>query len=474
MGRKVFSLGIDASELVKAFKQLNELTAGLQSRFGELAKRFKEFADNNAVLSPLMKGFTKLGSVLSKAFAPLGIAFSVAKGVLSVFKNIIMLPFGIIGKAFSGLKAAWDFFADAAQGSLNRAAGAREARTSYGRYKALERAGELNGYDLTAQMHGMANAINDPSKAHIFAGLGLDPNQLRKMDGTQALFKIYEAMQSKGLGEDSMAAQALFNDLGLGDIVDVDTWRGMQKVLPRIVNDFNSLHKRFANLEAVERASKRLGFAFEDVKNKLTAKFAPILTPLVNRFSQILSPALDTLLSNENVTALTKKLEELATRFSKFIGDPAKQKEWLKSLNDKFNALIDVMKLIAQNILNGLAWIPGVDGKKMRALANSDFLKTKHDKITADDTQSLEQDWYGMREEFNNQTGYKNTRFAEEIDRQLTNLFKEARSLEEKEAGRQFGFDVRFYDGYYSATLYNKETGQIIKQVKHRMNSPTN
>lgn len=360
----VFKFNIDTSEIKQAMQELGNsfstfenwarsMTSSLEEVYGQGNRAAQAF-------SRIANVAARIGNIFNTSLLfPLKIITGVASGILSIFKNLLMLPFGILSKVFEGMQAAWGFFTETAEGSQRRAQTARELRTTHGNLFAFERAQDLAGYDISGALSAFHENLNNPELQKHFAGIGLNHEDLKSMDGITAFLTFMRAIQSSGMGYDEFGASGKFAALDLSHYMSQNQFRALvdesngQSKLSEIEKFYKAQNKTYKGFEAIEQMSTRLGQAFEDVRIKLTAKFGPSLLRLAQKVPGILDRIFASLEKSGVFKTLETFADDASKSIAKFIEKPGNLENLMQTIADGIKIMIRALLWVAEALTFG-------------------------------------------------------------------------------------------------------------------------
>lgn len=287
-----------AEGLDNALYKAGDAIGGLVSKIDLFAERLQNIPEKNVLYqgSRLAKLAATSFNVASKGAKALGTAIRLAISPLRLmfflFKLISSLnPFSLLQSGIEKLTELMDKAYDVASGSSRREVGAASLRTNAKNLRIFEQASEMSGIGFDKQdVASFQSSLADPEKHGSLVGLGLDPEQLKKMDGVQAFIQAQKAIrkqvQNFGGWESEGATAALkpmVEDIGL----NYDDVRGQDKFLGEFLKIFEERQKKDryddSGMAEFEKTWNRMKAGLEDVTNKLFSMAVPLLTKLVDR-----------------------------------------------------------------------------------------------------------------------------------------------------------------------------------------------
>lgn len=287
-----------AEGLDSALYKTGDAIGGLVSKIDLFAERLQNIPEKNVLYqgSRLAKLAATSFNVASKGAKALGTAIRLAISPLRLmfflFKLISSLnPFSLLQSGIEKLTELMDKAYDVASGSSRREVGAASLRTNAKNLRIFEQASEMSGIGFDKQdVASFQSSLADPEKHGSLVGLGLDPEQLKKMDGVQAFIQAQKAIrkqvQNFGGWESEGATAALkpmVEDIGL----NYDDVRGQDKFLGEFLKIFEERQKKDryddSSMAEFEKTWNRMKAGLEDVTNKLFSMAVPLLTKLVDK-----------------------------------------------------------------------------------------------------------------------------------------------------------------------------------------------
>lgn len=259
------------------------------------------------------KGAKLLGTAIRLAITPLRLVFFLFKLIGS------LNPFSLLQSGMEKMTELLEKAYDVASGSSRREVGAASLRTNAKNLRIFEQASEMSGIGFDKQdVAAFQSSLADPNKHGSLVGLGLDPEQLKGMDGVQAFIKAQRAIrkQVKSFGgwesEGATAAlKPMIEDLGL----NYDDVRGQDKFLDGFLKIFEERQKKDryddSSMAAFEKTWNRMKAGLEDVTNKLFSIAVPLLTKLVDKLMGWLDAFTQWLESSTLIKYLSKPSEVL-------------------------------------------------------------------------------------------------------------------------------------------------------------------
>lgn len=287
-----------AEGLDNAISKTGDAVGGLISKIDSFTERLQNIPEKNVLgqgsmvaklaskaFNVAIKGAKALGIAIRLAIAPLRLLFFLFKLIGS------LNPFSLLQSGVEKLTELLNKAYEVASGSSKRAVGAASLRTSSKNLRIFEQASEMTGIGFDKQDVGaFQSSLADPSKHGSLVGLGLDPEQLKKMDGIQAFIKAQKAIrkqvQSFGGWDSEGATSALkpmIEDIGL----NYDDVRGQDKFLNDFLKVFEERQKNDKyddkSMAEFEKTWNRMKAGLDDVINKLFSIAVPLLTKLVDK-----------------------------------------------------------------------------------------------------------------------------------------------------------------------------------------------
>lgn len=450
--RSVGSIAIDTSKLSEAFEKLGGISAKTAEIASKISTALIKAFDEAPVLkyigkiAKLAKAFETLGEVIKIAFSPLTTALSFVGKIFSGISNILMLPFGALGKIGEALKGAWDFLTKPAEGSNSRAYEAAKLRMSASQLKELEYAEKASGTNGEYKnfLSRISENLTSADSQGAFISLGLDPQALLKQNAATAGRAVFDAIKARWGDRDfdSMSSKAEYEAMGLDKLMSFDDARTMQQGFfddtEKTLNEFMKTTKYSDKaLRMLEKAGVNVSRAFDNLKLNLAVKFGPAAVSIANTLMEVLAS-----LVKDFEPALKALGDKAKHFFSKEGGGTEKLKEWIF-------IIIDALKLFARVALDTAAaiskWVPGVetiDTSSGAWKAIRDSLKTR-DEIATEKSQS-EIDALRNELSLSGWTTHNIKRGGRLYAGKNVNEFSRALiEQEKKEAGRQVTFEFK-------------------------------
>lgn len=351
-----------ANGLKDSFKGINfkGLFDGLSFKnFGSLLKDFGNSIQNFGesvrnfgykVTDFIVKGITKIGSL--------------ATGALASVPNAI--------------EKVATFALDQAQGSVSWNKHARIHNTSGTKMEALSLAGKKNDFDFIGMLQNFSKLITSPDGQAIFAGMNLglnggDVNQLRNGDRIDGLWKVLNLMNKKmqeARGQEAyngMNEDAIYHALGFDQILDFQEMKALSSVLGESNKDFikfqRNLGKNTRLFEKLEKAGFDFNQSIENIKNRIVTLAAPAVTSGVQALETKFNEIAKELGNNKTIENLVRKLTDGVMRLI----------DWFMKtdIEELLNKIADVFLKVGAGLVNALSWLPTVNKKEMKNIADS-------------------------------------------------------------------------------------------------------
>lgn len=207
-----------------------------------------------------------------------------------------MNPFGFLSKAYDQFMKIYDKIKELSKGSTSLGITAKGMRTTAKNLTNFEKAYELVGFDRSV-ISDITNAIDGGALGDL-AAIGLDSEALKKLDGIEAFFKIYEAAQKFAQnmgGTESVAAKQVLGNLeNISSALSVQSLRGTSKEYAESKEYYRELQRKDKSdpkaMSDFEKAWTQLSHSFGNLVNLVAGKLAPALTKL----TKILKGVIDT------------------------------------------------------------------------------------------------------------------------------------------------------------------------------------
>lgn len=207
-----------------------------------------------------------------------------------------MNPFGFLSKAYDQFMKIYDKIKELSKGSTSLGIAAKGMRTTAKNLTNFEKAYELVGFDRSV-ISDITNAIDGGALGDL-AAIGLDSEALKKLDGIEAFFKIYEAAQKFAQnmgGTESVAAKQVLGNLeNISSAFSVQSLRGTSKEYAESKEYYRELQRKDKSdpkaMSDFEKAWTQLSHSFGNLVNLVAGKLAPALTKL----ARVLKSVIDT------------------------------------------------------------------------------------------------------------------------------------------------------------------------------------
>ena len=207
-----------------------------------------------------------------------------------------MNPFGFLSKAYDQFMKIYDKIKELSKGSTSLGITAKGMRTTAKNLTNFEKAYELVGFDRSV-ISDITNAIDGGALGDL-AAIGLDSEALKKLDGIEAFFKIYEAAQKFAQnmgGTESVAAKQVLGNLeNISSAFSVQSLRGTSKEYAESKKYYRELQRKDKSdpkaMNDFEKAWTQLSHSFGNLVNLVAGKLAPSLTKL----AKVLKSVIDT------------------------------------------------------------------------------------------------------------------------------------------------------------------------------------
>lgn len=205
-----------------------------------------------------------------------------------------MNPFGFLSKAYDQFMKIYDKIKEMSKGSTSLNISAKGMRTTAKNLTNFEKAYELVGFDRSV-ISDITNAIDGGALGDL-AAIGLDSEELKKLDGIEAFFKIYEAAQKFAQnmgGTESVAAKQVLGNLeNISSAFSVQSLRGTNKEYAESKEYYRELQGKdksdWKAMSDFEKSWTKLSHSFGNLANLVAAKLAPALTKLTNVLKNVI------------------------------------------------------------------------------------------------------------------------------------------------------------------------------------------
>lgn len=441
------SIGHLSIEMTKNFEKALEALAGLSpamAKFGMAAARAADVVAKLTLIGPIVQlaqKFAALGEVIKVAFSPITTAISAVGKIFSGIKNILMLPFGIMSKAFSGLSKAWDFITKPAEGANASAYEASKLNMSAVQLHELEYAEKASGTNgqFKSLLENVRSGLLDTEKWGGFAALGLNPQELVKGNAVDSTQKVFQAIQ-KRFGElgysfnDPMAA-SYYKKSGLGDFMSFEDAKAMNSGF------FDTTMGHFQNFMKTTRYNEKsfrtlntrvveVQRAFDNLHKQLSARLGPAAARVAGIFVKVLSKLGEAIFTDENIKKLETGINEISKKIEEFFSSD----DAMNKLKKFIDVTCEALRQFADGLITALSWIPGVNFSDEVKMIFKDaeeeaakYLKNTQVEMTHANRQLAVQKGFGYRKE----------QEIEEARRQVGEAFK---VYEGAEKGNQYKF----------------------------------
>ena len=207
-----------------------------------------------------------------------------------------MNPFGFLSKAYDQFTKIYDKVKEMSKGSTSLSISAKGMRTTAKNLTNFEKAYELVGFDRSV-ISDITNAIDGGALGDL-AAIGLDSEKLKKLDGIEAFFKIYEAAQKFARnmgGTESVAAKQVLGNLeNISSAFSVQSLRGTGEEYAESKKYYRELQRKDKSdpkvMSDFEKSWTQLSHSFGNLANLVAKALAPALTKL----AKVLKGVIDT------------------------------------------------------------------------------------------------------------------------------------------------------------------------------------
>lgn len=205
-----------------------------------------------------------------------------------------MNPFGFLSKAYDQFMKIYDKIKEMSKGSTSLGITAKGLRTTSKNLVNFEKAYELVGFDRSV-ISDITKAIDGGALGDL-AAIGLDSEELKKLDGIEAFFKIYEAAQKFANnmgGTESVAATQVMGLLeNISSAFSVQSLRGTKEEYKESKAYYRELQGKdksdWKAMSDFEKSWTKLSHSFENLFNLVGGKLAPALTKLTGAVGKVL------------------------------------------------------------------------------------------------------------------------------------------------------------------------------------------
>lgn len=359
-----------AENFEKAFKTLVGLSPEM-AKFGAVAAKVADVVAKITLVGPIVQlaqKFAALGEVIKIAFSPFTAAIGAVGKIFSGIKNILMLPFGIMSKAFSGLSKAWDFITKPAEGANASAYEAAKLNMSAVQLHELEYAEKASGTNgqFKSLLENVRSGLLDVSKAKGFAALGLDADALASgnaVDATQAVFQaIQKRFGEMGYSFNNRFHKAYYDEAGFGDFMSFEDAKAMNSGF------FDTTMGHFQNFMKTtqynEKSFRKLNTrvvevqrAFDNLHKQLSARLGPAASRVAGIFVNVLSKLGEAIFTDENIKKIENGINKIAEEIESFFSSD----EAANKIKEFVDITCEVLAQFADGLMTALDWIPGVN-----------------------------------------------------------------------------------------------------------------
>ena len=380
----------------------------------------------------------------------------------------------ILGKIVSKMKymglAAFGLAVGTAKGSTQTANEGKMLGLGYAGQKGVESANKFTGFN--PNLGGLQDALSEGYYSADLARLGLNADELLKMDGVKSYFKVFDTLGSKldelinEAGGDTTQGLSNFNAI-YGDVLG-----NMLGLSPRELQNIRSggIDKQwqgkyaqtagmYANVDV--KKLQEADALFDKFWTKLKAVFAELAGPLLTP----LTKALDSLMKMAKTIENSKFFKASMDAFVKAMDTLADVFEWIFKLIDKLveKDLFGFGEIFKEGMSKaGDAIKEGVDKVK-------DFAGLKQSKEEEKEWHKTGDGWFNSMDEFfTNKLGSKEQKEALEKKKAERKQLNEMNTkIEKSQTTREINNNqVSKVEGSVEATIYLKDekgrTTQII------------
>lgn len=335
-----YSVDIDLGEVLEQTNDMTEQVGSLRKAFDALGKD-----GGDAVMM--------LGSKVGEAFEKMLSIIKPARLLIWLFDILSKMdPFRMLGEAYENIMKIYDKLKDMSAGSTERAQDARGARTTAKNMRLFEQSFKIMGWDRNV-LKDITNAV-DGGALDSLAAAGVDTERIKKLDGVEQLFAIYEGVEkyAKNMGGyDAVAIKPIMELMEkISPIFSAQNMRGNQGIFEERKAYYRELQAKDkgddAAMSEFEKAYGKLADSFNNLWNLIAAKLLPIFTRLTNWLKELVDSVVE-FLANNPFKVLGEWISNLFNEIAKRLG--------FGGVFKLGNAAIDVAK-------KGAAWVGNVTG----------------------------------------------------------------------------------------------------------------
>lgn len=335
-----YSVDIDLGEVLEQTNDMTEQIGSLRKAFDALGKD-----GGDAVMM--------LGSKVGEAFEKMLSIIKPARLLIWLFDILSKMdPFRMLGKAYENIMKIYDKLKDMSAGSTERAQDARGARTTAKNMRLFEQSFKIMGWDRNV-LKDITNAV-DGGALDSLAAAGVDTERIKKLDGVEQLFAIYEGIEkyAKNMGGyDAVAIKPVMELMEkISPIFSAQNMRGNQGIFEERKAYYRELQAKDkgddAAMSEFEKAYGKLADSFNNLWNLIAAKLLPIFTRLTNWLKELVDSVVE-FLANNPFKVLGEWISNLFNEIAKRLG--------LGKVFELGNTAIDAAK-------KGASWIGNVTG----------------------------------------------------------------------------------------------------------------
>lgn len=335
-----YSVDIDLGEVLEQTNDMTEQVGSLRKAFDALGKD-----GGDAVMM--------LGSKVGEAFEKMLSIIKPARLLIWLFDILSkMNPFRMLGAAYENIMKIYDKLKDMSAGSTERAQDARGARTTAKNMRLFEQSFKIMGWDRNV-LKDITNAV-DGGALDSLAAAGVDTERIKKLDGVEQLFAIYEGVEkyAKNMGGyDAVAIKPIMELMEkISPIFSAQSMRGNQGIFEERKAYYRELQAKDkgddAAMSEFEKAYGKLADSFNNLWNLIAAKLLPIFTRLTNWLKELVDSVVE-FLANNPFKVLGEWISNLFNELAKKLG--------LGKVFELGNAAIDAAK-------KGASWVGNVTG----------------------------------------------------------------------------------------------------------------
>lgn len=308
-----YSVDIDLGEVLEQTNDMTEQVGSLRKAFDALGK------DGGDAVK-------MLGSKVGEAFEKMLSIIKPARLLIWLFDTLSKMdPFRMLGKAYENIMKIYDKLKDMSAGSTERAQDARGARTTAKNMRLFEQSFKIMGWDRNV-LKDITNAV-DGGALDSLAAAGVDTERIKKLDGVEQLFAIYEGVEkyAKNMGGyDAVAIKPIMELMEkISPIFSAQNMRGNQGIFEERKAYYRELQAKDkgddAAMSEFEKAYGKLADSFNNLWNLIAAKLLPIFTRLTNWLKELVDSVVE-FLANNPLKVISEWIVNLFSEIAKYLG----------------------------------------------------------------------------------------------------------------------------------------------------------